>query len=700
MTRSVSFVVVLLLLCSVGFATETASLLDQKVPATRAYPSNVLPNPQLIPQNVWCPGDHPLSSELDEFIGDTLSVGNTYYSEQHNCSNGRNIAFTTGTVMINNAPETNVAFFSWMDKPTANTDVHIAFNRAFVDGDGSLQVEHAQEGYRVDSGTIGAYTTLAFDNTNLIGFPIYHGGNTEDDMNNILAYEWNVYPGTFIETDVAQVGDDPQFWPVAVFDSQNSILHMVTTVNPPDPNDDRVQPLPIYYSRHAYDPATQTFTVGQQTLLCEWQRNISADIAVSEDGSRVAVAATISRDYFEHPGDITEWTQYNQDLWVYVSEDGGLNWNDPLDLTEFIPPNMDLLPDSVAANRDTLRAYCDANVYFDRDEKMHVAFTTSGFYQLHGTINVKASWIYHWDEVNDVFTLAVDGYQYCYDPGSWHRAADRPSMYQDPATGVLYMVYQQIGLNVLSGDSLNPLYATNTLDYSQSGFGNAEVFVTASPPGDYNGLLWAKGINLTNTRYNASTQGAATGEARCESSPTISLYNDGPYLNTFFIMDYEGGNANQQEGAFTQCNAVWLRSAKEDILASFDEWVVNYPIHIDSTQFWYDDHNYDWEEANGFWRWDVDEQEGDLPERFELEQNFPNPFNPETRIAFTLHRAGQVKLSVYDLLGRQVAVLTNGIMNSGRHEITFNGADLASGVYFYKLESGNMTSMKRMVLLK
>ncbi len=88
------------------------------------------------------------------------------------------------------------------------------------------------------------------------------------------------------------------------------------------------------------------------------------------------------------------------------------------------------------------------------------------------------------------------------------------------------------------------------------------------------------------------------------------------------------------------------------------------------------------------------------PLTFNLQQNYPNPFNPTTTIYYTVPEAGQVNLVVYNLIGEQVAVLVNGVVTSGQHEVTFNAKSLPSGAYFYKLQSGNSVTIKKMLLLK
>ena len=94
---------------------------------------------------------------------------------------------------------------------------------------------------------------------------------------------------------------------------------------------------------------------------------------------------------------------------------------------------------------------------------------------------------------------------------------------------------------------------------------------------------------------------------------------------------------------------------------------------------------------------DVDEVE---PPTFELSQNFPNPFNPTTRIAFTLPQSGEVRLDVYDLKGRHIGQLLAGIQPAGEREVIFDAADLSAGVYFYRLETEQFSATRKMLLVK
>jgi len=85
---------------------------------------------------------------------------------------------------------------------------------------------------------------------------------------------------------------------------------------------------------------------------------------------------------------------------------------------------------------------------------------------------------------------------------------------------------------------------------------------------------------------------------------------------------------------------------------------------------------------------------------YALAQNYPNPFNPTTTIGFSIKNAEFSTLKVYDLLGREVAVLVNERMAAGVHEVTFDAAGLAGGVYFYRLQAGDFHQTNRLLLLK
>ncbi|TFH64067.1 MAG: T9SS type A sorting domain-containing protein [Candidatus Zixiibacteriota bacterium] len=101
----------------------------------------------------------------------------------------------------------------------------------------------------------------------------------------------------------------------------------------------------------------------------------------------------------------------------------------------------------------------------------------------------------------------------------------------------------------------------------------------------------------------------------------------------------------------------------------------------------------------------VDDGNFNVPGIFTLNQNFPNPFNPETVISFSLDKPGDVTLAVYDILGRTVTTLYQGYLATGQHQFRWNGSDgngqgVASGVYFYRLSSDQISLTRKMALMK
>jgi hypothetical protein len=89
-----------------------------------------------------------------------------------------------------------------------------------------------------------------------------------------------------------------------------------------------------------------------------------------------------------------------------------------------------------------------------------------------------------------------------------------------------------------------------------------------------------------------------------------------------------------------------------------------------------------------------------IPTRFDLKQNYPNPFNPVTNIKYDLPKDIFVTVKIYDILGREIKTLVNEFKQAGSYIISFNGSELASGIYFYRIQAGNFVQVKKMLLIK
>ncbi len=114
---------------------------------------------------------------------------------------------------------------------------------------------------------------------------------------------------------------------------------------------------------------------------------------------------------------------------------------------------------------------------------------------------------------------------------------------------------------------------------------------------------------------------------------------------------------------------------------------------------------------NGKWNWAPNkgiiikspvnvENISEIANQFSLKQNYPNPFNPSTKIEFSVAKLSNVTIKVYNLSGKEVAALVNGMYGQGIYKVNWNAGNLASGVYLYRIQAGNFTETKRLTLIK
>jgi hypothetical protein len=94
------------------------------------------------------------------------------------------------------------------------------------------------------------------------------------------------------------------------------------------------------------------------------------------------------------------------------------------------------------------------------------------------------------------------------------------------------------------------------------------------------------------------------------------------------------------------------------------------------------------------------EEEGNMPLKFKLNQNYPNPFNPATMIGYEIAKMNRVSIYIFDILGRRVATLFDGMQKPGKYELEWRAANFASGIYFYHMQAGDFSDTKKLVLLK
>ncbi|MGB5874118.1 MAG: T9SS type A sorting domain-containing protein [Bacteroidota bacterium] len=204
-----------------------------------------------------------------------------------------------------------------------------------------------------------------------------------------------------------------------------------------------------------------------------------------------------------------------------------------------------------------------------------------------------------------------------------------------------------IGVN--STGQLFVIYENYVPDKDDSGYSYEHIYALASPDG---GATWSAPKDIT----------PGTGSDRAFASLADNVDD---YLHIVYNDDDIGGSWLQGDHV-QQANAVkYLMYPAADLLVT-----------------------------------GVAEIPGEVPGVYSLAQNYPNPFNPTTNISYAIPAESFVTLKVFDILGQEVATLVNEFQNPGTYMVDFNAADFANGAYFYRLQAGNFTDVKKMVLMK
>jgi parallel beta-helix repeat protein len=205
--------------------------------------------------------------------------------------------------------------------------------------------------------------------------------------------------------------------------------------------------------------------------------------------------------------------------------------------------------------------------------------------------------------------------------------------------------------------------------------------------------MWDSDLTLINTIISFSTQGEAIDVV---NNPDIYIYYSDIFGNaggdyTPYIADYLGSMGNVRLDPLfmnPECGDYRLQS----ISPCIDTGDPQSPEDPDGTRA----------DMGAYYYNQMTDVEGvpTIPSAFRLNQNYPNPFNARTVISFELAQPSHIRLAVYDLMGREIALLIDGNCNVGEQNIKFDASTLGSGVYFYRLQAGDAIETGRMVLLK
>ncbi len=505
---------------------------------------------------------------------DTMIVGRTNCDYQKPGSVGRTIDYIRFDNLYDNygschEPE----FITWIDQDIAGRYVYfsaIDFDDSIQEYTGGLCITPESS---VDYATCASY--LLDQNHNRLLDIIFACGLQNE--NTIVGLEWFIFPGNFMHEDIDNIGINIIGSPHLAID-ESGIIHVVAH----QMNIDSTDAKGLFYMKCEFNELQYMEPNDGFSEITGSGLNLSADIAVTEDGSRVAIAAVVHRDAILY-GQQHALDNFNGDVVVWISEDGGetWDWDNPINITSFQGPEN-------GEDRDTLRAYNDVNLLFDANDNLHVAFVVHGFHTTPQRYATPTSMIYHWDEASNLVALAADGRSFAsgMDLGAGMRTVQRPTMTYDESMSTLYIVFQR---------AADPLFPQ---DCSDDNYANSEILITASPPYPEPGLLWSAPVNITNTRHFGG-QGAIAGECQSERDPCVAIRNVDEYLHFTYLLDLDAGTANAEEGAVTNNPVVFQRYSKTELQSEFQTiqtWVPNVPLHHDSSDFWYDILDYSWDD--------------------------------------------------------------------------------------------------------
>jgi hypothetical protein len=208
-----------------------------------------------------------------------------------------------------------------------------------------------------------------------------------------------------------------------------------------------------------------------------------------------------------------------------------------------------------------------------------------------------------------------------------------------------------------------------------------EAFVDA-PNGGHIGsyFFFAPSMNIPlgddESLWQRLVPGSYTGPGSTYSDTTVTNGSDGDY--TYGTDLFSLGKGERRRIA----SVLAYGYTRDDILLKIRDAKTVYAAHFNTSVL------------------SVSEDGSQVPKEYNLAQNYPNPFNPSTTIKYELPTPSMVKLSVYDMLGREVSVLVNERKNAGSYEVKFDAAGLASGVYFCRLQAGDFVQSRKLLLLR
>jgi hypothetical protein len=593
------------------------------------------------------PPPYPLpQSDQCDVIGDTVTIGTTWFELQHHCTVGRMLA----------RDQFGNIHFCWTNGLEVGANTRLVYYN-YIDPAG-------QQGW-LGTGYPNVSERSGYANLDMM----------PDDFLPVFTFNWfsplyqeyntAVAAPYWLWTAISEPDtlDGLQItWPKMAIED-DGLIRIISTGGIGMGEEGHVyytEGYPDQFGYVSFPPSPDTWTLVSETTC------ITPHLAASPVSDRIAFA------WMKEVESSVGLGAFDNDIWMLIDDDGeDLHFEDAFNVTNFIPPDYNWLPDTVLANMDTLRAYGDLHVFIDQDDWVHLTFTTRSFFALWGYTYWHPSIIWHWSEQfpNEYVMVhnAFDDWWWNYlDCGAWNVKAQRSCLSQDPQTGYLYCTYQ--------------VYDCDSTAISAAGWPSGEIYVSVSTDGGQN---WSVGTNVTET---ITPSGASAGQCLSEVHPSTTKIVDQD-LHIMYILDRDAGCVIQDEGSWT-LNDVIYHKVPVDLIPEEPLIPQGVPFHV----YW-PPHTV------------TDDNVGALPGIL-THQAYPNPFNPTTTISFDLPIACPVSLDIFDINGRNVGAGFKPALEPaqsyppGTHHFPFDGSDLPSGIYIYRLIAGDYSAVGKMVLMK
>lgn len=457
-------------------------------------------------QNRVISDDRTPHSPLDTPIGNIYLAGTSWYDLQHNATEGKMIA-------VDSAGYAHVVWMKAADQAASSR--HVYYNNW---NPNTQTMTFGGVGTQVDGSNRAGFTSVAVLPSGF-AFPAFHQTNGGSTVQMAGAMDFLARAGAFTTTQPAYIVQEGLelscVWPKIAVDG-NGVIHSVCTSSSLGS---------VYYSRGVPE-FIEGFgieidwqvvdTAGLELKGIDSTLAVTPDIAASKTSSRVAIAYARPR-----VGGFN-LDLLNSDLYLCLSEDGGVTWNAPTNLTQFMA-------------EDSQRTFSEVSVVIDEDDNVHVAFVTNFYWESAPGVFITSSYrsrIWHWGEATGEFNvIASDWTEGNFLPGAGKRNLAIPNLSVDPLTGNLFCSYQKF----------------DNTSGSEMGYAASDAWVTVSTDG---GNSWSIGRNVTDTTPPVNP--APAGESLNERDITLSdrvTYSGGlGYLHLFWELDQDAGSWLNGEG--------------------------------------------------------------------------------------------------------------------------------------------------------